>query len=258
MLCKICRSETKNFFTAKILNKYDVHYFNCDNCGFICTEEPYWLEEAYSSPINISDTGVMKRNIFFSAVTLNIIYYFFNSNNIFLDYAGGYGIFVRLMRDIGLDFRWQDNYSQNLLARGFEYCDNDRKTELVTAFEVFEHFVNPIEEIEKILKISENILFSTTLLPEKIPQPGDWWYYGFDHGQHLSFYSKKTFEFIAQKYGLNYYTDGRSIHLLTVKKINYFIFKILLSRKKSILAWVWAKIHFHSKTWSDHLLLDKK
>jgi len=258
MVCKICHEENKEIFTAKVLNKYDVKYYYCGKCGFLNTEEPYWLNEAYESPINVSDTGIMKRNISFSALTLNIIYYFFNCHKIYLDFASGYGIFVRLMRDLGLDFKWQDNFSQNLLARGFEYSDKDFEIELITAFEVFEHFANPLEEIERMLKISKNILFSTMLLPEDIPEPGKWWYYSFNHGQHISFYSKKTFQFIAKKYGLNYYTDNNSIHFLTTKKINHFVFRFLTDRKKSIIFWVWARIHFKSKTWDDYLLMSNQ
>jgi len=38
-----------------------------------------------------------------------------NPDGIFLDYAAGYGLFVRLMRDAGYNFRWSDLYCQNLL-----------------------------------------------------------------------------------------------------------------------------------------------
>lgn len=253
MICKICNYESKNIFSAKIIKKYNINYFYCDNCGFLFTEEPYWLKEAYNSAINISDTGIMNRNINFSIIASNIIYYFFDYKKTFLDYAGGYGIFVRLMRDIGFDFKWQDNFSQNLLARGFEYCQND-KIDLITAFEVFEHFVNPIEEIEKILNISKNILFSTTLLPKIIPNSNDWWYYGLNHGQHISFYSLKTFKYLAKKYNLNYYSDGKSIHFLTNKKINPILFKFFISKFKIIFCLL-IKIKLKSKIWKDHLLL---
>ncbi len=47
------------------------------------------------------------------------------------------------------------------------------------------------------LKISRNILFTTTLLPSPMPQPGTWWYYGLEHGQHISFYSLETLQSIA-------------------------------------------------------------
>lgn len=258
MTCKICSGESNKIFVAKILKKYDVQYFECPKCGFVFTEDPYWLEEAYKSPINVADTGILSRNILFSQLTINIIYYLFNFKGKFLDYAGGYGIFTRLMRDSGLDFKWQDKFSQNLLARGFEYSKSDSNLELVTAFEVFEHLVDPIKELEEILKISKNILFSIVLIPDKIPNPFDWWYYGLNHGQHVSFYSKKTLEFIASKYGLNYYTNGDSIHLFMVKKINPIIFKILITSKLGFLFSLWAKNNLKSKTWNDYLLMDKK
>jgi hypothetical protein len=255
MMCKICNQESKNIFSAIILGHYNINYFYCDNCGFLFTEKPYWLKEAYNSPINISDTGIINRNINFSIISSNIIYYFFDYEKTFLDYAGGYGIFVRLMRDIGFNFKWQDNFSQNLVARGFEYCQNDR-IDLITIFEAFEHFVDPIEEIEKILRISKNILFSTTLLPEKIPNPHDWWYYGLNHGQHVSFYSLKTFKYLAKKYNLNYYSDGKLVHLLTEKKINPILFKLFISRFK-IIFWLFIKIKLKSKIWNDYSFLNK-
>jgi hypothetical protein len=252
MICKICQNENKEVFIEKILHKYDVSFLKCENCDFISTEEPYWLDEAYNNPINIEDTGVLNRNIISSYFTTNIIYYFFNHKKTFLDYASGYGIFVRLMRDIGINFKWQDNFSKNLLARGFDYSKKDNPIELITAFEVFEHFVNPLEEIEKMLMISKNILFSTTLIPSDIPNPKDWWYYGFNHGQHVSFYSQKTIKFIARKYGLNYYTNGFSVHLLTENKINSLFFKFLISRKSFLLQW-FAKLNFKSKTLEDSI-----
>ena len=33
---------------AKILKK-DIAYFDCDQCGYVQTEEPFWLEEAYET-----------------------------------------------------------------------------------------------------------------------------------------------------------------------------------------------------------------
>ena len=63
MKCKICSSESKYFAAAKLLNKYDVKYFECSNCGFIQTETPYWLKDAYSEGITSSDIGLASRNI---------------------------------------------------------------------------------------------------------------------------------------------------------------------------------------------------
>ena len=73
MKCKIYSNETYNIFSAKILNKNNIKYYYCDYCGFLQTEEPYWLKEAYSNPISIIDTGIVARNITLSQITSGII-----------------------------------------------------------------------------------------------------------------------------------------------------------------------------------------
>ena len=229
MNCKICNHETKNIFITKILNKHNIKYYYCEYCGFLQTEEPYWLKEAYSNSISITDTGIISRNIGSSKITATILYFLFKKFEKFLDYGGGYGIFTRLMRDIGFDFYWHDPRSTNLLARGFEIKSKNYKYELVTAFEVFEHFTEPIKEITSMLKYSDNIFFSTYLLPSILPKPGEWWYYALESGQHISFYSYRTLKYISQKYNMNIYSNGRNIHMFTKnRKINNKLFNLLL------------------------------
>ncbi len=249
MKCKICIQENDEIFSAKILNKYDITYFHCSNCGFLQTEEPYWYDEAYVKSINISDTGYMQRNIFLSKKLTILLTLFFDKNVKYLDYAGGYGVFVRLMRDIGFDFYWDDKYTQNLFAKGFEY-NNSQNIGAVTTFESFEHFVNPTEEIEKLLQISKNVIFSTKLLPNPIPKPEEWWYYGLEHGQHISFYTEKTFQVVAKLYGL-YYSKYGSLHLLTDRKISNFKLRNFIFNKLSLHKLLQKQTR--SKTWEDHL-----
>lgn len=245
--CKICGADANFFSPARILGKYSINYSLCSNCGFVSTEDPYWLDEAYSTAISSSDVGLVQRNISLSKIASVIISLYFDKSGVFLDYAGGYGLFVRLMRDNGFDFRWHDKYCENIFA-----CVNNsdasssNKIELITAFEVFEHFLNPVSSIEEMLASSRNVLFSTELLPDPVPQPDNWWYYGLDHGQHISFYTRRTLEIVAKKSGLNFYTDGHSIHLFSDKKINNLLFCLAtrsyissalapLCRRKSLL-----------------------
>jgi hypothetical protein len=89
-------------------------------------------------------------------------------------------------------------------------ASENQKYEVLTAFEVFEHLNNPLEEIDKMLKYSDSILFSTELFPSTAPKPGHWWYYGLDHGQHIAIYSKKSLEMLAAKRALNLYTNGKT------------------------------------------------
>lgn len=246
--CKICGHESKFVFTALVLQKYSVKYFQCSRCDFLQTEEPFWLTEAYSQPINKYDTGVLARNYEFSVIVSTILFFFFDHQKTFLDYGGGYGIFTRFMRDVGFDFRHYDPMAQNLLAQGFEYSEDVHHIELVTALECFEHFSEPRQEIEKILSFSRNIFFSTELLPSPIPERS-WWYYAFNHGQHIAFYSKKTLDFLAQTYGLQFVSFGH-FHLLTHKNVNPFLLHFVVRNRHRGLYWLVKKI-MKSKTLSD-------
>lgn len=220
IICKICGEETFKIFNATVLYKYDVSYYQCKKCGFGQTETPYWLKEAYESPMNLSDTGVMFRSERMSKITTTLITLFFKRKGVFLDYAGGLGVFTRQMRDIGFDYFWHDPYTQNVIARGFE-GSLDKKYDAVTTFESFEHFEQPLEELEKILELTDTIILTTDLISKPAPEHKDWWYYGSEHGQHIAFHSKESFKFISKKYNL-YYHNAKNVHILTKKKIGVF------------------------------------
>lgn len=257
MYCKICGGKEENIFQAKILDKYNVDYYYCSNCGFLHTEEPHWMEEAYKSPIDPRDTGMLARNIAFSRKTAVLLYFLFDRHGRYVDYAGGYGIFTRLMRDIGFNFFWYDLYAQNLIARGFEYNQEIKDIELITSFESFEHFADPVHEMEKMLNLSRSIFFSTLILPTPPPGPEDWDYYGLSHGKHISFYSVKALEIIAGKFGLTLYTNGTDTHLFTTKRLNDKFFRLLLKSSYAGLFWL-VKGTMKSKTLDDSKALDGK
>lgn len=232
MPCKICSADAAPFATARVLNRYVVQYLRCVHCGAVQTEPPFWLEAAYSSAITTSDLGLVSRNVSLARTSRVIIRLFFRQDGTFVDYGGGYGLFVRLMRDDGFNFFRYDRYCENLFAKGFDAdLTPTTRYELVTAFEVFEHLVDPPAAIEEMLGLSDNILFSTLLLPRHSPKPGEWWYYGLEHGQHVVLYTAKALAIIAQRHGLFLYSKNDELHLLTKKKIPQALFKIAASRK---------------------------
>ena len=231
MNCKICRAKSVFLFNATILNRYTIKYFSCVSCKFTYTEEPYWLNEAYSSVINSSDTGIMHRNLLF-ADTASIIFRLLklNCNRPFLDFGGGYGIFTRLMRDRGFDFFWFDKFATNLVARGFEKNLNEGPFEGITSFENFEHFLDPCSEIRRLLESSGFVIFSTELVPEDKTNLESWWYLGLEHGQHISFFSKESLLEIAKNNGVNFYTKGKDLHILSRESISgnvFFVAKLI-------------------------------
>jgi len=243
MTCRICASPTSPFGTARVLDKHEIQYFRCPACGFVQTEEPHWLAEAYSEAIARTDLGLVTRNRGFSVLTRAVIGAFFRRDGKFLDYGGGYGLFVRTMRDLGFDFRLYERQCPNLFAGGFaaDLASSDRY-ELVTALEVFEHLANPLEDIGGMLRFSDSILFSTVLLPTPAPGPAEWWYYALEHGQHVSLYSLEALRQIARRFRLNLLSDGRALHLLTPKKIPEALFRIISRyRIARALGFMWKR-----------------
>jgi hypothetical protein len=250
MNCKICSNKTKEIFKQKVLAKYDIKYFMCSDCLFIQTEEPYWLEEAYNlGAISALDVGIISRNTYLATKTEDILDKLFPldtlnpkvDNFTAIDYGGGQGIFVRMMRDLGYNFYRQDVYAENLYARFFDITDLPKNTKfsILTTFEVFEHLPNPIEEINKMFNYSDILLFSTELQPIDVNEIENWWYIVPETGQHISLFNKVTLEKIAEILDVNLYTDSHSLHILSKTPLSIDPFYIeepipVIEEKKTI------------------------
>lgn len=248
-ICRVCGSKSNYLWNGNLLYNVNVGYFECNHCGYVQTEHPYWLQQAYSNAINDSDTGIMFRNegnvktVIVTLLLLGLL------PGKVIDYAGGYGILVRLLRDMGIDAFWFDKYCQNILSKGFEYKGGHG--DLVTAFEVFEHFVDPVEELDKLLDVAPNVLISTSFIPFPTPRFDEWWYYGKEHGQHIGFFRMKTLEYIAKKKGKYVISYGNTSHLITEIPINKYYWNFLLLFKAYIPFLL--KFRLKPKTIDDHL-----
>ncbi|MBF0401642.1 MAG: class I SAM-dependent methyltransferase [Magnetococcales bacterium] len=235
-VCKLCGGSAEYWFHAQVLGRYRVAYHLCEQCDFLFTEEPYWLAESYEGVIKRQEVddkddadGVartMRLKEFVSMLLRNL----FDAQGKFLDYGGSYGLFVRLMRDEGFEFYWQDNYCPNLFARGFEAVaavegEAESRYELVTAFECFQHFVDPVQELDHIFAQSDAVLFTTRLLPNPVPKADEWSYYALESGRHVSFYSAKSLRTLAKNKDLTFLSNGTDTHLLAKRHISSGVFK---------------------------------
>lgn len=228
-----------------------VRYFECNNCSYVQTQEPTWLEQAYAEPINLSDTGMMARNIQNVELVVSTLALLGVRQGRVVDCAGGYGLLVRMLRDHGIDALWSDQYASNLLCRGFEY--HAGHADLVTAFEAFEHFVHPVSEVKRLSEIAPNLLLTTSLIPSPAPLPSQWWYYGLEHGQHIGFFRVKTLKYLADLLGLHLLTDQRSIHLLSKQPVSMARWQMIRKIARVNLRLLTKGLS--SKTWDDHLQL---
>ena len=256
--CCICGADRSLAFTHVVLRKYPCEYFFCENCGLLQAQEPHWLVEAYASAIGKLDTGVLARNIKDSEVLSLLLPYLSPRDGKYLDAAGGYGILTRLMRDRGFDYYWSDKYCANLFAAGFE-SNAEANYDVVSAFEVLEHVVNPVEFLTGVIEQTgcRTIVLSTELFAGQPPAPNAWWYYAFDGGQHISFYQEKTLRALTDRLGLNLFTSG-SIHVLTDQRLSSLAFRLRADKRLASLLSPFARIFRRSKTMSDHLELVKR
>jgi len=242
-VCKLCGGETGVYCRPLVMGKHQATYYRCVACGFVQARDPGWLEEAYVTPINPMDTGCVDRTWHFARATAAVIAGGIKAKGPFLDFGGGYGLFVRYMRDRGYDFRWMDGYCKNLLAAGFEgEPESDGRYGLVTSFEVMEHLTDPKSQIEQLLQWTDSLLFSTELVPEGMNTLEGWHFAGFEHGQHVSFFTHESLRRVADRCGVRFVTNGHSLHLFTRLPVSAMRFRLLTSRKMSaMLAPLWRR-----------------
>ena len=207
-------------FSADVLGRIPVDYHRCEATGFVFTDPPHWLDEAYASAITGPDVGLVGRNLKLAEFTAGVLDLAGVRDEPCLDYGGGYGLFVRLMRDRGFHFLREDPHCENLFAKGFDVdelppADRPARFAAGTAFEVLEHLPDPVGSLEPLAERCDLLVCSTELQPAGRPLtgPADWWYVMPETGQHVSLYTRAALDALADRFGMTLYTDGRTRHV---------------------------------------------
>lgn len=205
--CRLCNGELKEKFKIKVLMKYNVKYYICNKCFSLQTECPYWLDEAYKKQnLSYADTGAAQRNLK-NYTTSFMISKLLCVKNV-IDIGGGDGLLCRLLRDQDINCFVRDKYAIPTYAQGYTE-PNFSQADLVLGFEVIEHYPNPSADLDELFKSKPNtILLSTNLYKN---QGKEWWYLIPESGQHIFFYSKKSLNGIADKYGYSVIVSGEYI-----------------------------------------------
>jgi hypothetical protein len=197
--CRLCGGELGPAFDGRLLGRHAVRYFECRACGSLQTEVPFWLDEAYAeSNLSPLDTGAAQRNLNNLGAVLALARWL--GLRRMCDHGGGDGLLVRLLRDRGLDAHVLDRHARPKYAMGFgqPHTDHERP-DLVTAFEVLEHFVTPREELRALFDPKPAALLVSTDAWEG--QGPDWWYLAPDTGQHVFFFTRRALAELAAREG---------------------------------------------------------
>lgn len=244
--CRVCKGSSRYSFSRRVLRR-TVRYFECPLCGYLQTELPDWLEEAYARPIAGADTGLLLRNRTNVAEVATALLAARCVRGRVVDHGGGYGVLVRMLRDIGIDAHWRDKYSDNLFAQGFE--DRGGRYDLLTAFEVLEHLVDPVAALRDMLADAPVVLVSTQLVPSNRAADPDWWYLAPEYGQHIGFLRSRTLAWLARHAGCHHASDGRAMHLFSEERATVERWRCLRPLRR--LAPAWLGLTLESRTMAD-------
>src|SRR5258707_8545718 len=249
--CRLCEGHLVPKFSRMVLHKYEVRYFECDRCGSLQTESPYWLDDAYSSNLSSLDSGAVQRNLQNLAAAY-VISKLFRVRDA-LDFGGGDGLLCRLLRDYNVNCYVKDKYAVPTYSQGFSEPDFSAPN-LVLAFEVLEHFATPWRELQDLFQLQPKVLLASTEVYGH--QRADWWYLASEAGQHVFFYSEKAVQMIAERFGYSSLLSGG--FLLFVRKPDHsalksFLARILLSRVVCRLLRGLILIMPAPGAWRDHL-----
>lgn len=190
-------------------------YYRCQNCEFIFIDEKNIvnsireLEQYELHENSIENEGYV--NMFNKFIEEGISPYV-KAHKRTLDFGSGPGpVLAKLLKKKGYESEIYDPYYSPNLPKG--------TFDLVTSTEVFEHFSNPLKEIELIVSLMKKNAYLSVMTnyhPKNDEKFKKWWYHR--DPTHISFYTEKTFEYVAFKYNLDYiYSNGKNISVFKKK-----------------------------------------
>jgi hypothetical protein len=246
--CLACGSPATAHQSVLIRGR-ETDLFRCPKCGMFFFPQPTWLPEVYAEPISDLDIGLPLRCINHARIAEAIIRAERMQERPHLDWAGGYGLLTRLVRDRGLDMRHYEEYADNIFARGFE-GGLGSSYGAITAIEVFEHLEQPLAALTALSEAADMVIVSTELVPAGMTDLGSWWYVG-PCGQHIAFFTEAALRAMADQCGYQLTSNGKSIHVFHRRRLRLTTRLILRDVRSSILAARLLRLKQRSKSLRD-------
>jgi hypothetical protein len=220
--CRLCSGEAAKKFELLVLDRYQVSYFVCTQCGSLQADFPFWLKDAYEFSLSHLDAGAAQRCLSNAAAVI-VMSIFTGCRNV-VDFGGGDGLLCRLLRDYGLNCFVHDKFATATYAQRFTQ-PNFQQPDLLIAFEVIEHFAEPCAELAELFATNAEILMVSTELYSQ--QQGNWWYLTPSSGQHVFFYSRQALLQVSKRFGYDVRFFGRYVTFYRPKRIPSFVVGLL-------------------------------
>ena len=193
--CLICHTETTK--TTTLSNGKIFHH--CDNCAFSHLDSKFFLnQEEEKARYDLHENSINNQGyveMFENFIEFGITPYQDSVKKI-LDYGSGpEPVLAELLKNHGYQVEVYDPF---YAAHTYEAESFD----LISSTEVFEHFFDPLKEIQNILKLlkSNGYLVIMTRFSPELEEFKSWFYK--DDPSHVSFYQIKTFTYISQLFDL--------------------------------------------------------
>lgn len=229
--CKICGQAAKVFDaidSAKTCRE-DVYplgvsgvstiYHRCEDCGFIFTSDfdqytaSDWAEQIYNEDYIVVDPDYRKVRPLLTCTMIES--QFSRDTTIGLDYGAGSGLMAATLRERGWTYDAYDPFGDVNMAP-----ERLKTYNVCSAFEVFEHMVDPRAELARILAMCSPdklmLVIGTNASDAMVSDRTrlSWWYAAPRNG-HVSLFSKEALKRMAAQAGLDYASFGSSTHFLT-------------------------------------------
>lgn len=229
--CKICGAESIPFdavdrsktccedvYPLGVSGRSTI-YHRCRDCGFIFTADfdqytsKDWATQIYNDEYVVVDPDYRERR---PLLTCTMIESQFSRNEtIGLDFGAGSGLMAKTLRNRGWLYDAYDPFGEVNMS-----SERRQMYNVCSAFEVFEHLVDPISEMKDLLAMCSPdklaLVIGTNASDGVVSEQSrlSWWYAAPRNG-HISLFSKEALRRMAQRFELNYASFGSSTHFLT-------------------------------------------
>jgi 2-polyprenyl-6-hydroxyphenyl methylase/3-demethylubiquinone-9 3-methyltransferase len=215
-VCDFNRSCEEHRGKVLPMSGIPIYYRRCPNCGFLFTNAfdafsnddfKQWIyNDQYGS---IDPDYAASRPANNAMLVADLVGAARNTH--ILDYGSGNGSMADTLRQRGYDVTEYDPFVAHSNRRPEGLFD------LITAFEVLEHSIDPrqtIQDIAGLLADPGMILFSTLVQTDRIVTTGmNWWYIGPRNG-HASVYTRRSLEVLANSLNLGFGSFNDVLHVI--------------------------------------------